>query len=293
MTSHVASAATRSGRKVLTDAEVAAYERDGFLRPDFRLPADALAELQDMVARLMADNPEAMDRGEPVSSMHSPDYSVFPLKANPDEWLAFAQTPQILDLVEDLVGPDIILWGTHLFHKAPKTGGRVNWHRDAASYPINPLVTPNVWIAVTPSTVDNGCVQFIPGSHAARQKGRHVAKDDTDPEAMIALTLEEDFDESTAVAMELEPGQLYISDPFIIHGSDPNTSTHPRTGLSLRYFPATSVYEHDNTPEEYSGRSYTKFSGRPLFLVRGVDQSGKNDFSIGHATENAGVLTAR
>jgi ectoine hydroxylase-related dioxygenase (phytanoyl-CoA dioxygenase family) len=292
MTSHVASDA-RTGRNVLTDAEVAAYERDGFLRPEFRLPTDTLAELQDMVARLIADNPEAMDRGEPVSSMHSPDYSVFPLKANPDEWLAFAQTTQILDLVEDLVGPDIILWGTHLFHKAPKSGGRVNWHRDAANYPINPLATPNVWIAVTPSTVDNGCVKFIPGSHATRQKGRHVAKDDVDPEAMIALTLEEEFDESTAVAMELEPGQLYISDPFIIHGSDPNTSPQPRTGLSLRYFPATSVYEHDNTPDEYSGSSYTKFSGRPLFLMRGVDRSGKNDFSIGHATENGGVLTAR
>jgi len=277
---------------MLSDDEIAAYQRDGFLRPRFRLSTSEVAQLQAMVDRLIADNPHVSKA--PFTSMHAPEYS--PLKLNTDgrAWLDVCRKPKILDIVEQLIGPDIIFWGSQLFHKDAYTGGLVHYHRDAFHYPIEPLVTPNIWIAITPSTLENGCVKFVPGSHLSQERGRHTSQSD-DPSGehvLVPLKLEDAFNEADAVAVELEAGEMYISDPFIIHGSAANKSPHPRTGLAMRYFPTTSVYDHTQAPgsNNYGGASYNSFAGRPLFLVRGIDRSGKNDFSIGHPQANGGLV---
>ena len=91
------------------------------------------------------------------------------------------------------------------------------------------------------------------------------------------------FDESLAVDVELEPGEMSLHDVYMIHGARPNTSTQRRTGVALRYMPATSVFHRDLRPAEGKTGVAVNFAKRPLWLVKGVDRTGKNDFSVGHA----------
>jgi hypothetical protein len=286
--------ATGADPKVLSTAEIETYRRDGFVKPAYRLPEPKLREIQQLAEQLIADNPHIV--GIPFSSMHVPSYSVQPLKADGQRWRDVACLPDLVDIIEDLIGPDIAMFGMNLFHKARDTGGGVNWHRDAYHYPIDPLVTPNMWIALTPSTVENGCVKFVPGSHLTQERGAHIssADDESDPSVMVALKIDEEVDESQAVAVELEPGEMYLSDVFVIHGSTPNRTPIHRTGLSIRYYPTTSVYEHPKDgAESHSGATYTAFGSRPLVMVRGVDRSGRNDFHLGHPEGSNGLLGGR
>lgn len=279
-----------TSRKVLSDEEIETLYREGYVKPRFRLSPSDLKEAQDMAARLIADNPQV--NGVPYTHMHAPGYSRQKLKHG-TEWFEFMTKPVLLDMIEDLIGPNIVLWSSALFHKRAFTGGRVNFHRDAEHFPIEPLVTPNIWIALTPSTVENGCVRFVPGSHATQERGEHVIKpeDEGNEDIMVAIQLKDaEQYEALSVPLELEPGEMYIADPFTIHGSGRNITPIARTGYSIRYFPTTSVYKHAEAPTHNSGSAFTHFTGRPLYLVRGIDKSGCNDFSIGHSVANGGLM---
>jgi len=135
-----------------------------------------------------------------------------------------------------------------------------------------------VWIALDASTTENGCLRVIPGSHKSRQLAKHNRSD----AANIALNLELDaaeFDESDAVDIVLQPGEISIHDVYLYHGSEPNLSDHSRRGMTLRYMPTSSVYRHGNeTRFEREGR--LDMSNRTLYLMRGVDLSGQNDFRV-------------
>ncbi len=287
-------ARSEQGRKIFGDDEIAAYERDGLLVPRYRLPAEDLVKLQRMCERLVAANPHVVN--VPYTNMHVPSYAVQKLDCGPADgldWLEMGAHPGILDLLEQLIGPDIVMWATALFHKEARTGGKTQYHRDSIYYPIRPLVAPNVWIAMTESTVENGCVRHIPGSHKARVSGKHGFSDGSEGELVNNKIDDSEFDVNDAVPVELEPGQMYISDVFSLHGGGPNTSDKPRAGLSIRYFPASSVYEHAVAPGHEATSNYNDFKSRPLFLVRGVDRSGRNDFSIGHPVPEGGLALAR
>lgn len=106
------------------------------------------------------------------------------------------------------------------------------------------IATTSVWIAVTESTIDNGCLRFIPGSHRTDDPGLH---DSTPrPNEMFSGSLDPtSFEESTAVDIELQPGQFAMFDVYTIHGSQPNSGTQARAGFTCRYMPGTSVYHHD------------------------------------------------
>lgn len=269
---------TGQTRKILSDDEIAAYRRDGYLVPRWHLPSDGLAKLQRLVAALAEDNPGLLDK--PIIGAHLPGSGVQGLKVEPG-WIDIATHPRILDMVAQLDGPDIVLWGTSVFYKRAVAGPTTAWHRDAQAWPmIKPMATTSVWIAATPSHKGNGCVRVIPGSHLARRVGKHGFADPTG--SIVARSLEaEEFDESAAVDVELEAGQVVIFDMFTVHGGGPNPGEAPRAGYALRFMPATSHYDHDGA-ENRDQPGYAHDT-RPLVLVRGVDRSGKNDFQRGHA----------
>jgi hypothetical protein len=154
-----------TSRKLLSDDEIKAYKRDGYVVPNYRLSPEVLAHLQQMCVNLMVDNPTVT--GVPLTHMHAPGYSGQNLVQR-DDWFAACTMPDILDMVEQLHGPDIVLWSSAVFHKEAFKGGRVNYHRDSLHFPIEPCISPNVWIAVTPSTIENGCVRMVKGSHQER-----------------------------------------------------------------------------------------------------------------------------
>jgi ectoine hydroxylase-related dioxygenase (phytanoyl-CoA dioxygenase family) len=197
------------------------------------------------------------------------------------QFLELAREPELVDLVSGVIGEDVILWGCHVFCKPAGEGYETPWHQDGHYWPIRPLATCTVWVALEPSTRENGCLRVIPRSHVGQHLHEHLHEERTD------LTLNQrmadgTFDEATAVDLELEPGQMSLHDVYMIHGAAANTSGQRRTGVALRYMPSTSVFERDLRPVDGQTGVPVNFARRPIWLLRGVDRSGRNDFSVGH-----------
>jgi ectoine hydroxylase-related dioxygenase (phytanoyl-CoA dioxygenase family) len=266
---------------LLGDAEVRQYHELGYLVPSFRLSAPIVDGLRDALDRLLRDNPGV--RPEKLISAHlwrsggQPNAEGVRGQA---EFLALARNEQILDAVEQLIGPDIILWGCHVFCKPAGDGHETPWHQDGHYWPIRPLATCTVWVALDPSTTENGCLRVIPRSHLARTSHPHLHEDRQDLVLQQRLP-EASFDADSAVELELQPGQMSMHDVYMIHGAQANRSTRRRAGVALRYMPGSSVFERDLDP--VAGRSglTTAFSTRPLWLLRGRDRTGRNDFKLG------------
>lgn len=267
------SSTTRSGP--LSGAEIAAYRQDGIVVPRHALPATEIDRLRAALERLIADNPGV--RPEKLVSPHV-ERSAEGVKGN-RVFLEIAHHDAVLDAVEQLIGPDIILWGTTLFHKPAGLDRGVPWHRDGRYWPIKPLATTSVWIAVTDCTVANGCLRTIPGSHAGRRIGRHF-RDHSDRVTIPETLHAGEFDVDDARDLELEAGRMAVFDVYMIHGSNPNRTAAPRIGYALRFMPASSHYDHHDLPIADSRGS--AHHTRPLIQVRGRDVSGRNDFTIGH-----------
>ena len=136
-------------------------------------------------------------------------------------------------------------------------------------------------MALEESTIENGCLRVIPRSHQGHVLHEHLHEDRND------LTLNQrmaagSFDEASAVDLELQPSQMSLHDVYMIHGAKANTSARRRTGVALRYMPGTSVFERDLRPADDKTGVAVNFAQRPLWLLRGVDRSGRNDFEVGH-----------
>ena len=179
---------------------------------------------------------------------------------------------EILDLVELFIGPDIALFGAHYIAKKPFNGKPVGWHQDGAYWPLEPMDVVSVWLAGTRSTKENACMRVIPGTQNKRL---------LDPSEMMGVDTEEyvldlaihpdEIDESKAVGIELNAGDLSIHNPFIIHGSNANVSNQWRVELTLRYIP-TSTYVNREGWECILLRGNSKekinnnYANRPKFI---------------------------
>ncbi len=159
----------------LSDAEATQYHEAGYLIPSFRLPEQRVQQLRVSLERLIRDNPEV--RPEKLVSAHvlgrTARRTPRACGATRPFWIWHA-TPDILDLVEQVIGPDIMLWGCHVFCKPAGDGQETPWHQDGHYWPIRPLANCTVWVALDPSTSDNGCLRVIPGSHRPRQCHPHL-----------------------------------------------------------------------------------------------------------------------
>lgn len=262
----------------LSADEISHYQSQGYVVPRYRLEPEVLQSLQDALNALIANNPGV--RPEKLVSAH--------IEGRNDEgvtgsrrFLELAMHKPIVDLVAQIIGPDIILWGCHVFCKPASEGFETPWHQDGHYWPIRPLATCTVWVALEPSTRDNGCLRVIPGSHRDHQLHEHLHEDRQDL-VLNQRMAEGTFDESTAVDLELQPGEMSMHDVYMIHGAKANTSTQRRTGVALRYMPGTSLFDRDLRPVDGKSGVPVSFGTRPLWLLRGVDRTGRNDFSVGH-----------
>ncbi|MEL6299719.1 MAG: phytanoyl-CoA dioxygenase family protein [Pseudomonadota bacterium] len=263
----------------LTDAEIAKYQRDGYVIPEFRLPDDRVAHLRGTLDRLIEENPGV--RPEKLVSAHIEGQNDEGVKGSRD-FLELAQDTQIVDAVSELIGDDVILWGCHIFCKPGGTGYETPWHQDGHYWPIRPLATCTVWVALDRSDRDNGCLKVIPGSHDPAVMHDHMQEDREDL-VLSQRTADGAFNEDDAVLIELEPGQMSMHDVYMIHGAAANTSDRRRAGVALRYMPGSSVFERDLRPADGKSGMPVAFATRPLWLVKGQDRTGRNDFQVGHA----------
>jgi ectoine hydroxylase-related dioxygenase (phytanoyl-CoA dioxygenase family) len=149
----------------------------------------------------------------------------------------FLLSNAVLDVVEDLIGPNIGLWSSHFIVKEPRTGKRTPWHEDSAYWEgrfdrYDDIVT--LWLAMEPSTRENGCMGVIPGTH--RNGFSEYEEIDTSHEIFKTEISGDKIDESKAVWFELQPNYYSLHDSRIIHGANENGSDTRRTGYTMRYF---------------------------------------------------------
>jgi len=251
---------------MLTDAQVAEYHARGYVVPDYRLPEVELEEIRARHAALLKRHPEFRDN---ASVLLSYDLG----------FLNYARDPVILDMVAQLIGPDICLWNMSFFAKPALNGKRTPWHQDGQYWPIRPLATCTVWLAIDAATRENGCLRYIPGSHRDHRLMKHFQSDAKDITLNQELRADE-YDEAEAEDLILEAGQMALHDVYIAHGSEANRSPHPRRGMTMRMMPTTSVYDRDLARAMHAERGGLDMSHHSIFLMRGVDRSGGNDFRV-------------
>ena len=260
---------------MLTQKEIEHYRERGYIIPDFRLPDELLKRLQKGMTDLLATYTDV--KQEDLANPHMLPPTEGP-NANP--FVTAARYPRLLDMVEQLIGPDIILWITRILCKPAVKGREVPWHQDGEYWPMRPLATCSAWVAIDPVSTVNGCMRFIPGSHNRKELYRHHVSNREN--LVLNLELDQDqFNEADAVNVELEPGQISLHDVRLIHGSLANHSGQRRGALIMRYMPATSYYDRSLVDKRRDNSPFNIYE-QPLWLMRGVDRSGKNDFKHGH-----------
>jgi hypothetical protein len=171
-----------------------------------------------------------------------------------------ARDPRILDAVEDLIGPDIMLFGASVFAKNGRDPRYVSWHQDSAYFGLTPHDEVTVWVALTPANSVNGVLRVLPGSHRGPDM-RHeetYAKDNMLAKGQSLVGI----DETLAVEMPLEPGEFSMHHERMAHSSLPNRSDDRRIGFAFFYVPAHVRSERGRTRAT---------------LVRGVDRFGHWD----------------
>jgi Phytanoyl-CoA dioxygenase (PhyH) len=234
--------------KLLTEAQIEAFHRDGAIWP---IPVLSASEAAECLRRF-----EALE-----ASLDGEVQGRYRIKAHlPFPWLTeLTRHPALLDAVEDLVGPDIVIWGSSFFTKPAHDPRFVSWHQDSTYYGLEPPESITAWVAFSPSTGEAGCLKIIPGSHQGAAILPHLETNDPNNILSRGQTIE-NVDETLAVEMPLEPGQVSIHHNRTIHGSTPNNAAMPRIGFAI----------HIATPDVRQ----TQFDGATATLVRGTDRHG-------------------
>lgn len=258
-------------------AEVARYHHDGQLTPAWRLTPARLAAMRAALGRLLEARTDV--RPDFIALPHVP-WDGPGGEALAREFFDFVSDEALLDVVEQIIGPDIILWASAVFCKPATTGLEVPWHQDGQYWPIRPRATVTVWIALDDVGVDNGCMRVIPGSHRAGEFSHEISPRE---DLVLNNVLNDPRLDLTRVRnIELEAGQVSLHDVELVHGSLPNTSGRRRAGFAVRYMPSTSLFDRSLSMGGASNSAPVEFKQRPIWLLRGVDRCASNDFSIGH-----------
>ena len=195
------------------------YQRDGYLAP---IPV--LSQLQAAEHRCQLENVEAE-----MGSMHY-QFKVHTVMRSPYE---LATNPALLDVVEQLLGPDILLYSTSFIIKEPHTQTHVSWHQDLTYWGLSSDQQISAWIALSPATIKSGCMMMIPGSHKHGQR-EHKTGDDAD-NVLLSSQHIEDVDTTKARALILQPGEASLHHGWTMHSSMPNRSEDRRIGLNVQY----------------------------------------------------------
>lgn len=234
-------------RNRLTGEQVKQYNREGYVQPFQVFPVDEVTTLRTYFDGLMRDLGDAGAYG--INCYQARMAGIWDI----------ATDPRILDLVEDIAGPNIICWASAVLSKKPNDPKRVPWHQDASFWQLSPARTVTVWLAIDDADADNSAMQFIPGTHnkgvietAAMDENSIFHKGIADAERFGAPFVN-----------TLKAGEASLHADMLVHGSEPNASDRRRCGLTLRYCPAdVRIIDPDWA------------HGVEAILCRGTDRSG-------------------
>ena len=194
------------------------FAQQGVVFPIRVLSDQEVSEYRDELEAVAGESPRRMDQ----------------LHMRYDWAYRLASHPAVLDAVERLIGPEILIDGNLVFYKPPHDASYASWHQDSvySGWHLTPSVS--AWIALTCSEPANGCMRVIPGSH---RQGLLEHENVHDPNLLNKRgeRLRMGVDESQAVDVVLKPGEMSLHHTNIVHGSNPNTSDGPRIGFIVRF----------------------------------------------------------
>lgn len=245
---------------MITNEQVRQFEREGYTLCRQVVEPAVLAEMTAYMDGFVAEWSKVM-RPEHLDKPHVWD----------KRFLDFCATPSLLDHVAALIGPNIVLFSSHIISKAKGDGLAVPWHQDAIYWPLEPMNVVTLWLAIDDSTVANGCMRVIPGTHT-RGPLEHVKDPDPASKVLDLGVRPELVDETKAVDCVLKRGDCSFHAPYTIHGSAPNTSPQRRCGYTLRFMPP-------ETKMLRTGPLAKWFANHPLFLLRGKDARRNNVYA--------------
>jgi Phytanoyl-CoA dioxygenase (PhyH) len=234
--------------KRLSPAAVERYHRDGFYFPVRVLSTDEARECRGRLEVFEA----TQQRGALGGELRHKPHLIF-------TWLdTLVRHPVILDTVEDILGPNLLVWSSSFFVKEPRDAAYVSWHQDATYWGLSEPDVVTAWVAITDSTVESGAMRMIPGTH--REQVPH--RDTFAPHNLLSRGQEiaVEVDEAQAVDVVLRAGEMSLHHVRMFHGSLPNRSDDRRVGFAIRYVP-THVRQGAG-------------EGDSAMLVRGVDEFG-------------------
>ena len=234
--------------KTLSEDQIDQYARDGYIAPLRILSQDDTAAFGRRVAEV-----------EAAGGLQGADQTKFYLRY---PWVhALATDPRLLDMVEDLIGPDIMLYHNTAWFKEGSDGAYVSWHQDNTYFGHDPCEVLTAWFAITPSTEMSGCMRFLPGTHKLGQLPLMAPEIDGGNMLTSGQTVEFDAATVDPVPIVLQPGEISIHHAFLIHGSLPNRAGARRMGM-------TFIYHAPHLDQIGDCRN-------SALLVRGEDRFGK------------------
>ncbi len=249
------SSAVQSGWDVVdhaTPEQVQFYRDQGYLKFGRIFTEEEISALRQHVDEMIASLPP----GKRPEEMDRPHFE--------DPWLfRYLTDPRVLDVIEDFIGPDIVLWSSHFIAKPQGDGKAVPWHTDGAYWRnrLRPMEVITLWLAVDPSTLENGCMRVVPGTHKEIRAEIDQYESVDQAKNVFGARLK-NVDEDRAVDLELAIGECHFHDAWTIHGSNPNFSDKRRCGYTMRYMPASvKHYADERWPHQ-------------IYLVRGQDRTG-------------------
>ena len=215
--------------RALSDEQVARYHEDGFLCP---VPALSPIEARDCRASLEAfEASQGRPLGRLPGQLRAKTHLLFP-------WLDdLVRHPAVLGAVEDLIGPDLLVYHLTMWIKEPGDDAFVSWHQDATYFGLDPAdqhVT--AWVALTDSLPETGCVMALPGSHRLGQLP-HTTHRAAANLLSNGQQAELDVDAASAVPLAMRAGECSLHHTHLLHSSAPNRGRDRRIGVGISYIP--------------------------------------------------------
>ena len=233
--------------RVLSQEQCRRYASDGFLFPIAVLTAAEVADFRAALATLqesLGGRPKPVD----MNQIHLHFRWAYELVTR----------PRLLDIVEDVLGPDLLVHSVSVFAKPPRDTSYVSWHQDGHYWRLEPPDLTTAWVALSDSHAENGALRVLPGSHRGRVPHRTQPGDEHNL-LSSGLTVDGGVDESKVETVVLRAGEMSLHHVNTVHGSEANRSAEPRIGIAIRY----------TTPAVRQGRAH-----HAVVLARGRDDQG-------------------
>lgn len=234
--------------RTLTPQQIEHFNQRGFVAPIDIFPGDEITAIRAYFDALLERVVAAGGNSYSISSAHLSYGPVYDILAD----------KRIVDVVADLLGENVIGWGSHFFCKMPRDGKAVAWHQDASYWPLSPSKAVTVWLAIDDADEENACMKFIAGSHHVGHLTYRPS--DSSEHNVLNQTIDNAEQYGEVVLDELKAGQISVHSDLLLHGSEANHSDRRRCGLTIRYCAADV-------------RAGLGWNGKGVF-VRGHDPSG-------------------